>query len=185
MQYYQIQPDPRVKSVSKVYESDYDKRVAAENRGEVYLGPFIADDLGRDEITEHDWIPSVGCKLVTDRFVSAVRCYDMRQPEFFEVTITWGPENLLEWVGDVIAAYYTVKLPQVEVIDAEKTPLHFWPTLKKFKMLDYVITRPMPDDVHIGIDQRQPGVVLCTEDFKSWAERDRLMVGFTPVPCAI
>ncbi|QBF31925.1 hypothetical protein [Thalassococcus sp. S3] len=184
-QYYTLTSNPAQNTQSFIYQTDAEAARLADENDDIYLGPYTADDLGRDEITFHDWIPSVSSFVMTDRFVSTVQSYDMRQPDFFEVQLTWGPENLLEWVGDEIKAFFTMRPPAVDVIDPEKTPLHFWPQLKKYKLLDYVVTQPLPEGVHLAVDRSRPFMAICTDRFKTWAERDGLRLGFEPVPCAI
>ncbi|WP_147105074.1 hypothetical protein [Tateyamaria sp. syn59] len=185
MQYYSLIESPNLRPVDNLYSEDLDAYYDARNTGDIYRGPYIADDVDPKKLALRDWIPNADEMLMTDRFVTAMQSYAMQQPDFVEVLVTRNGKDLARLMPNSTKAFHAARFPKLDVIDADKTPMHFWPRFKKFKFMDYVITRPMPDNVHIGIDQRQPGVVLCTEDFKSWAERDRLMVGFTPVPCAI
>ncbi|WP_147105067.1 hypothetical protein [Tateyamaria sp. syn59] len=183
--YYSLIEGPSLKPIDTIYAEDLDAYYEAESRGDIYLGPYIADDVDPTELALRDWIPNADTTLVTDRFVAAMRLYPMRQPDFVKVRVIRNGQDVAPAMPGGTRAFYAARFPKLDAIDDEKTPMHLWPRFKKFKLMDYVITRPMPDDVHIGIDERKPRVVLCTEEFKSWAERDSLNVDFTPVPCVI
>jgi hypothetical protein len=72
----------------------------------------------------------------------------------------------------------------VSIIDPQKRPIDYWPTLKKFKSEEFVITKEIDFDFSVVKDMTFPWMMICSSNFKEMCIKEGLYVGFRELPCA-
>ncbi|MBA5800671.1 hypothetical protein [Rhizobium changzhiense] len=171
--------------LSKLQAKNHEGCRDAMYKGETYDGDFVADDFNRDDFYFIDLVESFCVPVFSDKFKSACEEIKPGCVVFQKTALTWGKENLLEWVGDKIGGFYTVKPTLVDIIDESLRPMRFWPKLKKFKNENYVITRMPAEEFGIFVDLKKPHMFMCTEAMKLALEARKLSLSFHELPVAI
>ena len=182
---YSLYGNGKFHPLSKLQAKNHEACRDAMYKGETYNGEFIADEFNRDDFYFIDLIESFCVPVFSEKFKNACDEIKPAAVEFRKVNLTWGKDNLLEWVGDKIGGFYTVKPTVVHIIDDKLTPMRFWPKLKKFKNENYVITAMPPEEFGIYVDLKKPHMFFCTDAMKSALEARKLSLSFHELPVAL
>ena len=181
--YYHLTTHPALHPPEMVHAKDYDAARDAMRENKPYPRAFSADEFAPDSLCFTDFIKvDAAIPMVSKRFRDAMLGANMDDFLFYETIVMYGPENLMNWIGDDVGGLYCATYRHVVDVIDDIDPVRFWPHLKRFKAENFVVTRPLPEGARVAVDRERPYMPICTEGFKTWCEEQKLNVGFFELP---